>query len=143
MEWFPGPVDVAAFESEQFGGTQPGQAADDRDRPVVGEELVGDCLHFGETREREHLGAFRLRVRDLLRRVRVEQPDGDGVAERLPQRLDDVPGRTRWERRPPRPQLGDGEPPIMASVVASYKGRASLSRSGQADTPALRCAKRA
>jgi hypothetical protein len=57
----------------------------------VGEKLVRDRLDFGERAERQHLRSLRLRVGNLLRRVRVEQPDRDRVAEQLPERLDDVP----------------------------------------------------
>ena len=99
------PVDVAPFEREQFRRTQPGQGSDDRDRPVVGSKLVRDRLDLGERRERQDLRPFRLRVRDRLRRVRVEQPDGDRVGEQLPERLDDVPCGAGRERRPPCPQF--------------------------------------
>lgn len=72
VEYLRLSVDVASLQREQLGGAQAGQGADERDRPIVLEQLGGDGLDLGERCERQDLGPLRLRVRDRLPRVRVE-----------------------------------------------------------------------
>ena len=113
--WRHVAVDVAPLERIHSSGRSPvrptmiGSARETggvRRRPA----------QFGQRFERQDLAALRLRVRDLVRGVLVEELHPDRVVQHLPQRLHDLPGRPFRQLLPPLADRARLEP-VNAKVA--------------------------